>query len=83
MTTQHQTNVELFPIAPGILGKNREPLRLLPLQKPQGGQRVVHLSSFVARDSGVSGYSRVNGVLSRFDASLKLLGIELKNRGSV
>jgi hypothetical protein len=62
---------------------NHEALGLLPFQNAQVGQRVFHCSSFVARNSGVTQGTRINGVLSRFHPNLKLLRVELKQRGFV
>jgi hypothetical protein len=62
---------------------NRGPLRLLVFQNSQRGQRVVHLSSLVARNPAPTRGTRINGVLSCFHPSLKLLRIKLKNCGSV
>jgi hypothetical protein len=59
-----------------------EALGLLPFQGAQDGQRVIQRSSLFASNSGSSRGACRNGVLSRFDADLKLLRIKLKNRCS-
>jgi hypothetical protein len=59
---------------------NHEASDLLPFQNTQSGQCVVHCFSLVARNLGVTQGMRINGILSRFHASLKLLWVKLKNR---
>jgi hypothetical protein len=62
---------------------NHEALGLLPFQNAQVGQRVVHCSSLVTGKSGATRGTRINSVLSRFHASLKLLRVKLKHRGFI
>jgi hypothetical protein len=69
--------------AANVFHFNRGSLRLLAFQNSQCGQRVVHFSSLIARNSGLTRGTRMDSVLSCFHASLKSLWIELKNRGSV